>query len=72
MNILLNAWFSIEESPSLFPQFIKSSVVQIQFLVKLDCKQSSQIMGVKNNWHNQKVQQTGGEEGVESRNEEDE
>lgn len=62
----------MEESPSLFPQFIKYSIMQIQFLVKLDCKQFSEIMGVKNNWHNLKVQQIRGEEGVGSRNEEDE
>lgn len=65
-------WFSMEESPSLFPQFIKYSVMQTQFLVKLDCKQFSEIMGVKNNRHNLKVQQIRREEGVESRNEEDE
>lgn len=40
--------------------------MQIQFLLKLDCTQISEIMEVKNNWQHLKVQQTGGGERVES------
>lgn len=46
--------------------------MQVQFLVKLDCTQISEIMEVRNNWQHLKVQQTGAEERVESRDEEDE
>lgn len=46
--------------------------MQIQFLVKLDCTQISEITEVKNNWQSLKVQQTGAEERVESRDEGDE
>lgn len=62
MNILANALFSIEKSSSLLIQFIISSFMQIQFLVKLDCTQISEIMEVRNNWQHLKVQQTGAEE----------
>lgn len=46
--------------------------MQIQFLLKLDYTQISEIMEAINNWQHLKVQKTGAEERAESRNEEDE